>query len=218
MKDKVFFDKVREGFGPLKQQQVDGFNNLIGYAVKNKVALDKFAYILATVWHETAFTMQPIKEYGGERYLRNKKYWPYFGRGYVQLTWDYNYRKASNYFGVDFVSNPDLVMKVEYALPILFVGMEEGWFTGKSLDDYLDGVDEDDKEDLREFSNARRIVNGTDKQVEIGQHALKFEHALRAANYGEEALPESEVSEDKATTLLKLILQLILKFFGKELK
>lgn len=179
---KQFYDVVRAKYGPLSTEQVKGFELILNEALKRGVRWDNLAYILATVWHETGFTMQPIKEYGGEKYLRSKKYWPYFGRGYVQLTWDYNYEKASKYFGVDFLKNPDLVMLPEYAIPILFVGMERGWFTGKDFDDYLDGVDEDDKEDLREFSNARRIVNGTDKQVEIGRHALVFKEALRAGN------------------------------------
>lgn len=184
MNKKKFYEVVRGRYGPLNQSQVEGFELILDEAIRRKTRWDSLAYILATVWHETAFTMQPIKEYGSEKYLRNKKYWPYFGRGYVQLTWEENYLKASKVFGVDFVKNPDLVMQPKYALPILFVGMEEGWFTGKDFDDYLDGVDENDKEDLREFANARRIINGTDKQVEIGQHALVFEQALREGAYG----------------------------------
>jgi predicted chitinase len=118
-----------------------------------------------------------------------KRYFPYYGRGYVQLTWDYNYVKATKYFrevlkiDVDFVKNPDLVMVPEYAIIILFVGMKEGWFTGKSLYDYIDDLDEADSEDLREFANARRIINGTDKQVEIGKLGLIFERGLKAAGY-----------------------------------
>lgn len=229
MNTQKFYAVVRGAFGPLKQQQVDGFNLILNEAVRRKVRLDSLAYILATVWHETAFTMQPIKEMGGERYLKSKKYWPYFGRGYVQLTWEYNYKKASDVFGVDFVKNPDLVMQPKYALPILFVGMEEGWFTGKDLDDYLDGVDEDDKEDLREFSNARRIINGTDKQVEIGKIALVFERALKAGEYkagtpletpqkpveGPKQSEPVSPSPTKPKGFLELLIEFIIGLFGK---
>ena len=62
------------------------------------------AYVLATAYHETAHTMKPVREYGGETYLKKKKYYPYVGMGYVQLTWDYNYKKASDKLGVDLVS------------------------------------------------------------------------------------------------------------------
>lgn len=226
MDRKMFYQVVRAKYGPLSQSQVDGFNLILDEAVKRKTRWDKLAYILATVWHETAKTMQPIKEMGGEKYLRSKKYYPYYGRGYVQLTWIDNYRKASNVFGVDFVKNPDLVMDVKYAIPILFTGMEEGWFTGKKLDTYLDGVDEDDKEDLREFSNARRIINGTDKQVEIGQHAINFEHAIKASGYAPKELykPVQGDKDDKvgegSSNILSAVLELLTAFikalFGRK--
>lgn len=226
MDSKKFFAGVRGSFGPLSQKQVDGFNDILGYAKNVRTRVDNLAYLLATVWHETAFTMQPIKEQGGLKYLKSKKYWPYFGRGYVQLTWDYNYKKASQKFGVDFLKDPDKVMEKRYALPILFAGMEEGWFTGKGFNDYLDGVDEDDKEDLREFSNARRIINGTDKQVEIGFIALKFEKALRDAGYAlgsptdvtDSPKPSTggKGSSTKSKGLLELLIEFILSLFGRK--
>lgn len=218
-----FYNVVRKGFGSLTQGQVDGFNEILDYATNARTRRDNLAYLLATVWHETAFTMQPIKEKGSLKYLKGKKYWPYIGRGYVQLTWDYNYKKASQKFGVDFVANPDKVMEKRYALPILFTGMSEGWFTGKGFSDYLDGIDEDDKEDLREYSNARRVINGTDKQVEIGLIALKFENALTQSGY---ALQSTEKptggsntnvpSKGSSNIFIAFIEALIKLFFGRK--
>ena len=189
MNRKTFFDVLRSSFGSLIVSQVAGFSLILDEAVKRGTKLDRLAYILATTWWETANTMQPVAEgywmKNAEAWRKkNLRYYPFYGRGYVQLTWEFNYKKASKYFGVDFVKNPDLVMDPKYAIPILFVGMEEGWFTGKSMTDFLDGVDEDDAEDLREFSNARTIINGKDRQVEIGKIALKFERALRRSDYG----------------------------------
>lgn len=189
MDKKQFYDSVRPLFkGKLRPAQVEGMEFILAEADKRKVNNEYLAYILATTFWETAHTMQPVREYGGERYLRKKKYWPYVGMGYVQLTWLYNYKKATQYFrkvlgiDVDFVKDPELLLKPEYAVIILFEGMEQGWFTNKSLSDYLDGVDEADKEDLREFANARRIINGTDKQVEIGKIALVFEAAIQVSS------------------------------------
>ena len=34
---------------------------------------NQMAYVLATAYHETAHTMKPVREYGGEKYLRSKK-------------------------------------------------------------------------------------------------------------------------------------------------
>jgi putative chitinase len=78
----------------------------------------------------------------------------------------------------------------------MFLGMEQGFYTGKSLDDYIDDIDESDDEDLREFANARRIVNGTDKQVTIGKLALRFERALKAGKYDANAAPQKPAQPD----------------------
>lgn len=190
-----FFDSIRSSFS-LTTKNVSGFEVILDEAERLKVPLNDLAYILATTWWETANTMQPIEEYGkgrGRTYGKKDSVTgkTYYGRGYVQLTWKENYEKASKELGVDFVKNPELVMKTEHAVRILFDGMYEGWFTGKSLRDYIDLIDEDDQEDLREFSNARRIINGTDKQVIIGQLAISLEKALKASSYGKvEVIPE----------------------------
>ena len=189
MDRKRFYDVVRQGIGALSQENVDGFERYLNEAWRRNTALDRFAYILATVFWETGRTMQPVEEafYLGSKadaYRRKLRYYPWHGRGDIQLTWEANYRKAGEAIGVDLIANPDAAMDPKNSVKIAFEGMENGWFTGKALGDYLDGVDEGDKEDLREFANARRIVNGTDKQIEIGKLALTFEKALRAAGYG----------------------------------
>lgn len=201
MNKKIFYDNIRDNF-TLTNTNVAGFDFILDEAEKRGIQLDYLAYILATTWHETAATMQPIREYGkgkGRKYGKptGKYNNVYYGRGYVQLTWDYNYEKAAKKLGVDFYRYPDKVMEPRYAVEILFVGMLEGWFTGKALKDYIDGLDEPDSEDLREFTNARRIINGTDKQVKIGKEALIFEKALRKAGYGTVKTVE-EVKEPSA--------------------
>lgn len=174
---KEFFDKLRDEFGPLTQAQVDGIN-LIMEEMKG-LPLNHQAYILATVWHETDRTMQPIEEYGkGRRKIYGKRDpatgKAYYGRGYVQLTWKENYQKAQVRLrelkiipdNISFVLNPELVMQPTYAAKILVIGMKEGWFTSKKLSDFTD------------FKSMRRIVNGTDKDDEIAEYAEKFKRAL----------------------------------------
>jgi len=140
---------------------------------------NQLAYVLATAYHETAATMKPVREYGGETYLRSKPYYPYVGMGYVQLTWDYNYRKASDKLGVDFIANPRLLLDPQYAAPILVLGMKEGWFTGKRLSTYITLRKSD-------WLNARRIINGTDKRDLIAWYARQYDDLLKEAGYGEE--------------------------------
>lgn len=222
---KTFYDKIRTTI-PLTSTNVSGFDFIISEGANRKVPLPFLAYVLATVYHETAATMQPIREYGkgkGRKYGvpvgPYKKV--YYGRGYVQLTWEDNYIKASKKLGVDFHKNPDLVMEPEYAVAILFEGMTDGWFTGKDLDDYIDLIDESDDEDLQEFINARRIVNGTDKAKLIGGYALVFEKALRASGYDSEGkvvipdVPEVSEPDDEKESIWIRLLRLILKAFMK---
>ena len=138
---------------------------------------NELAYVLATTYHETAHTMKPVREYGGETYLKSKKYYPYVGMGYVQLTWDYNYKKASSKLGVDFMKNPRLLLEPKYAVKILLVGMKEGWFTGKKLSDYISLQKSD-------YLNARRIINGVDRAKDISDLAVVYENDLKLSGYG----------------------------------
>lgn len=199
MNRRAFFDAARASFGTFSQSQVNGFNAILDEADKRGTPRNKLAYNLGTTWHETAQTMQPIEERGPRSYF--DKYEPgtkigrmlgntmkgdgyrYRGRGLPQVTGRRNVAMVSAFYKVDFISNPELLLDPRYAVPILFDGMERGWWTGKSESDYIDDIDEDDKEDIREFVNARRVVNGTDKAALIAGYALKFEKALGAAGY-----------------------------------
>jgi len=182
-----FFDSVRfylDSDKSLAQSQVDGFNVLLDYyetvGVEGAADFDDryFAYILATAWHETAFTVQPIAEYGkgaGKPY--GKPAGPYgqtyYGRGYVQLTWYDNYVRQDTKLGLnsELVKHADLALDAIIATQILFGGMLDGDFTGKKLSDYFTSTTTD-------WYNARRIVNGTDQASTIAGYAEKFSNAL----------------------------------------
>lgn len=178
-----FFDNVRHYLsgGSLRQEQVDGCNVLIDWYdnenpdIPDKWHLDDrmFAYCLATTWHETAFTMQPIIEYGGQSYLKSKPYYPWYGRGYVQLTWEDNYKRQDAKLGLRgaLLANPDLALDPVIATRVLLLGMADGDFTGKKLSNYFTS-------DLTDWYNARRIVNGTDKAADIAAYGEKFLNAL----------------------------------------
>jgi hypothetical protein len=187
----AFFDAVRSPlFGDsLTQGQVDGCEAVIHEGLRRGTRRNDLSYILATVSWETVRTMQPVREayWLSEDWRREHlRYYPYYGRGLIQTTWEDNYRRLAIALGLPedfFLKDPDKLLEWEYALPALFVGMETGLYTGKDLDDYIDDLDESDDEDLREYIASRRIVNGTDKAREIGKMALKFEGALTLAGY-----------------------------------
>ncbi len=166
---------------------------IIGVCRKHGLLRNQAAYVLATAYWETARTMKPVREYGGEKYLQGKPYYPYVGMGYVQLTWEANYRKASQKLGVDFVANPKLLLEPQYSAEILVLGMKEGWFTGKKLSDYITLQRSD-------FVNARRIVNGTDKAQEIANLAREYDALLKAEGYGETSLAPKPAPQPPAPT------------------
>jgi putative chitinase len=166
----VFFAAVRKSvFGRLKQAQVDGMTRILAYREEKwpRVPDAELAYILATVYHETAREMQPIREKGSIAYLSSKNYFPWYGRGLVQVTWKSNYAKWN-------IHNADDALQWDVSLRVLFEGMIKGMFTGKKLSDYIGPRHAD-------YVGARRIVNGTDKASLIAGYANAFQDALEDA-------------------------------------
>jgi hypothetical protein len=155
---------------------------IIKEAKARGVLRNQLAYILATAYHETAHTMKPVEEafWLSDTWRKNNlKYYPWHGRGYVQLTWDYNYKRAEDKLGIPFTKDPKLVMVPENAAKIIVLGMIEGWFTGKKLSDYITLQKSD-------FVNARRIINGVDKKDLIAGIAKDYDADLKRIGYGEE--------------------------------
>ncbi|MEN6548573.1 MAG: hypothetical protein ABFE07_21210 [Armatimonadia bacterium] len=186
MNRTVFFDRVRARpfGGSLSQPQVSGLTAILDAASTYGIKDERYlAYALATAYHETAHTMQPIAEYGkgkGRKYgVKGKHGQVPYGRGYVQLTWDTNYERADKELGLNgaLLKDFDLAMRPGIAAGILFEGMTEGWFTGKKLSDYFTASKADPV-------NARRIINGTDKASMIAGYYNDFLAALVASDWG----------------------------------
>jgi putative chitinase len=174
-----FFARVRTQLfgGTMTASEVAGVNAILAAWDASAGPDPRFvAYSLATAFHETAMTMQPIEEIGrGEGRPYGRPAGPdgqiYFGRGFVQLTWLANYQKVGSLIGNDLVDNPDLALKPDIAAEILTHGMVGGWFTGRKLGDYFAGARSD-------WVDARRIINGVDKAALIAGYALHFLHAI----------------------------------------
>jgi putative chitinase len=189
---KIFFNEVRDHvFGKtMYQAQVDGCVAILDAWGKHAPASDPrfIAYSLATAFHETARSMAPVRELGAGR---GRAYGHpvapynqiYYGRGYVQLTWERNYAIATRALlkhnvvdrNIDLVRYPDLAMRPDIAAGVLVFGMLEGWFTGRKLVDYFAGTRSD-------WVDARVIINGHDRAALIAGYGLAFYHALSEAN------------------------------------
>lgn len=180
----AFFATARAKLGRLQQPQIDGINAVCAAAAG--APLSHAAYMLATSWHETNKTMQPVREayWLSEAWRkRHLRYYPWYGRGFVQLTWEENYRKADAALAKaglikagELLANSDLAMRPDIAAFIMRRGMDEGWFTGVKLRHALPlaGV-----ATRRQYMKARTIINGWDKADLIEDYAQFFEKALR---------------------------------------
>lgn len=204
--DKAFFRHARSKVfgGVMTESQVKGCQHILT-AWRGKYPKGDtrwLAYMLATAKWETAHTMQPIAEYGRGKGRKYGEVDPgsgqvFYGRGYVQLTWRRNYGRAGSALGVDFINNPDLVMRPDYAARIMMEGMAEGWFTGKKLADYINPK-------ACDWKGARRIINGTDKAAEIAGLARGFHECILAASDPETVpdLPKPEKPPATSSTTI----------------
>ena len=174
-----FFERaaVNPFGGKMNQKQIDGCAAIIAaWEVSGYTDIRWLAYMLATAKWETAHTMQPIEEYGhgsGHEYGKPDPITgqTYYGRGYVQLTWKYNYKKLGDLIGVDLLNKPSLALQPDVASEIMFRGMKDGLFTGVGLPRYF-------KDDQDDPVNARRIINGTDHAADIAKIHAGFLVAL----------------------------------------
>jgi putative chitinase len=189
----IFFSSVRDSLfgGNLTQSQVDGMNFLLDvwerfFEKPNPIDGNNWlAYCLATVFHETAQKMQPIEEYGkgaGHPYGQPTGQYNqcYYGRGHVQLTWDYNYQKGEDQLKENYrlhtqlYQHPENMLKDGISALVLYDGMVTGWFTGVALPEFFNSTTE-------EPYNARQIVNGLDCAAEIEDYYYKFKAAIVTA-------------------------------------
>ncbi|MEL6384377.1 MAG: glycoside hydrolase family 19 protein [Cyanobacteria bacterium J06626_18] len=133
----------------------------------------QIAYILGTISTELEGGWRPT----GERGVGCGTYGSgcYYGRGFVQLTWQENYAKMGNILGVDLLNDPSLANDPDLSAKITVIGMRDGVFTGRALDDYIGGGKAD-------FVNARRIVNDEDKMQYTADQAERFLQALNSCS------------------------------------
>ncbi len=141
--------RVSLSAGTLNQGQVNGIEAILDeWEHRQLTDLRHLAYMLATPYHEVDRTMQPIKEYGGERYffrmyditgdrpgvakhlgnLQPGDGVRFPGRGLVQLTGRKNYARMSELvtrprWSIDLEEDPDKALQLASAVAVMFEGM-----------------------------------------------------------------------------------------------
>lgn len=139
----------------------------------------QIAYILATAQHESRLGQWMVEfasgqAYEGRRDLGNTQPGDgvrYKGRGFVQITGRRNYTDWSQRLGIDLVNNPHKATDFAIAAKILVLGMRDGTFTSRRLSQYVSGS-------MRDFYNARRVINGLDQATHIAGLAQNFFTAM----------------------------------------
>ena len=194
MNRQAFIDEAGRSLfsSRITQSQVDGVNfKLTAWEKSGLADIRWLAYMLATSYHETAKTMQPIEEYGkgkgrpyGQKLRHDRKPYTfpdklYYGRGDVQLTWYENYEIMGKLLGIPLLEQPELALKPDVSARIMIEGMTRGKsnrgdFTGVSLENYFNEVKDDPV-------HARRIINGLDKANLIAGYHYKFLTAIKKA-------------------------------------
>lgn len=192
MNRDIFFQHIRRDpfSGGMTPSQVAGINALLG-AWNPDLDVRWLAYVLATVFHETAARMQPVREglkscdKEARAYVKRQGYAyaepdpvtgeVYYGRGHVQLTWAKNYKAMGEALGLNLYYKPDMALDPAISSRILLLGMTNGLYTGKKLADYFNARTDNPV-------GARRIVNGTDRAGLIAGYHHAFLAAIQAAN------------------------------------
>lgn len=203
---KAFFDGVKRVTGGLEQPQVDGINLILAEWEKRGLTEPTWlAYMLATAWHETAHSLQPVIETYNA--ANDKGVNPSletaiarldhaFATGRLKWVKTPYWRKDANgqsWLGRGFVQ---LTFKTNYqnaqnktGLPLVAHPemmlesapacrvMFDGMIGGWFTSKKLSDYLGNGKHD---FVNARRIINGLDRADDIAGYAHTFEEAIAA--------------------------------------
>ena len=181
----------------LNSLQEQGYNAIFDYWDKSDLSDNRWlAYVLATAFHETGEDMQPVREgfastdqrsinivtqmfnsgrIGFNYALPESNGNSYFGRGLVQITFGDNYKRLGQAIGIGnrLYDNPSLALDMDIAVKILFKGMVDGLYTGKSLRKYF-------FENRNDWDGARDIINPGEQAV--------FQIPSKVAGYGQKFL------------------------------
>lgn len=179
MNKAIFFKQYKDLLDKdkkLTSREINAIDLFLDMVEENKdyFTIPQWAYVFATTFHETFFTFEPVVEafWLSEAWRKkNLRYYPWHGRGYVQETWEVNYKKQEQRTGIPYTKNPDLALVPENAFDNMIYGMKHGIYTGKRLDHYIN----DKRKDYR---LARYVINGKDKRDVIAGYAKTFESIL----------------------------------------
>lgn len=180
---ETFYENIKAPLfnGALSSLQIDTINSIFDESESQNITDNRqIAYMLGTSYlechnpHHPELRLTPMKEFGGETYLKSKDYYPYYGRGLSQITHLANYKRESLRTGIDLVKNPDAILSLPLAANSHVYNMVHGLYTGKKLSDYINNSG-------CNFESARKIINPKDFKTYkiVADYAKQFLAAMQ---------------------------------------
>jgi len=180
------------------------FDGIFNYWEKTSYTDKRWlAYILATAYHESAGTMQPVREGlcatnqcsidrvtamlkkqkrpASDNYAIPVNGNSYYGRGLAQITHKRNYARVGQAlgWGNELVENPDLTLTRAKAIPILVEGAVQGMFSKVKETGERAKLSTYLNDQVTDWLGARRIINPGSKRAYIpAEHAQRFYDCL----------------------------------------
>lgn len=158
------------GYDSKSLSSLDSLSNMLNtLSSRNEVSM-----LLAHIFHETGGLMYNEEQNPDNRYFNEIKKQSYHGRGYLMLSYIYNYHKASNELGLGdrLVNNPDLVKEDKYAVETTY------WYWKKVVLKNTKVCDTNFGESTIEINGN---LEGTDEGKEMARH--RFELYKKIATY-----------------------------------
>lgn len=225
---KIFFDEYKKHFGSPSKSVVAALTQILNFFEKYFGwwdMIEQMANTLAQIKRETAHSYEPCAEgyYLGDadepgyfqgntdrvrRFWKHLRYFPFFGRGHVQNTWEANYKKLTAYIkkyfpeiaarfpDFDLVKTPDLLFDPDVSMAATTLGMHLGLYRpGQTLDRYINPTRVD-------YFTAREIVNGDKRYHDTGDKVSVGEHIVSDSKAFAQSLHASLIAGSDATPLV----------------
>lgn len=141
---KEYSDKFAYKHQPTPENVIrDNITLLVSELKKENIETPRvIAYAIATMGHETWYTFKPIKENNGPAHAIQYGYSGgenYYGRGYIQLTHDFNYLIYGQRIGMGdkLVKNPELALQPDIAARLFVAYFKRNNVDGLAEKDFV---------------------------------------------------------------------------------
>lgn len=142
------------------------------------------AYLVATAHHESRLGLW-LEDTSGR--VEATRFRP---RGHAPLTGRAQYRRFANLLDLPLLDRPDLAAEPKLAAEILVLGATKGWFTGRTLAEFVNATGID-------YVAARQVMPSAARPIRVAGYARTFEADLEGVPYGSPTPSDVRMSQDR---------------------